>query len=219
MDSDNPHVFTNIPHGIGSAPLRGATGFAGPNYKCSPRFLNSGNGLLKMGELGAHWLSIYMVNMVELHFQIPLPVFSQYQNIKAKQWQGPEGVWVKQGNPITQPWSVVTQDQGQGADDPKPDFVYMKDNLVAYADTPGPSMVAHQHNSRVHVVQNFTGWVEGVPLQGGQPQRICEVVAWYSVVSVLNANWDNADAGVPDWQFMQDTKSGTGWVPAAPPSI
>ena len=65
--------------------------------------------------------------------------------------------------------------------------------------------------SWLHVIQNFTGWIEGTPVSGGQAERLCEVAAWYSIVSIVDSNWDNP-SGPPDWQRMGFNKTDTGWT-------
>ena len=65
-------------------------------------------------------------------------------------------------------------------------------------------------------MQNFTGWVEGRPRAGGATQRLTEVVAWYSVISVVNPQAADGGTGYESTGF---TRSGTGWVPTEHPGL
>jgi hypothetical protein len=86
--------------------------------------------------------------------------------------------------------------------------------LIAYYDNPGlPKQkigMIRPNASWVWLVQNFTGWIEGEPLRGGAAERLCDVAPWWTIVSVLNFNWQ--DPKLPgDWQFTAHDSSGTGW--------
>ncbi len=156
----------------------------------------------------------FIQNGVELQFSVTSDVVQQYRNLQPRQWSGPEAIYKKQGGPpLGTPWQRVLSGQGTGADDPYPQNILVQPNLVAYYDAPGPQMTGYTGNgvSWLHVIQNFTGWVEGTPATGGAPVRLCEVAAWYSIVSIVDANWQNP-AGPPDWQRMTFNKTGTGWT-------
>ncbi|WP_375494031.1 hypothetical protein [uncultured Nostoc sp.] len=185
---------------------------------CSEHFLNTGIGLTGT-QLGSRQVMTYIQNGVELQFEIDLAIFNQFHNFRPLQWAGPEAVWIKQGNPLTEQWQSLRQDSvGDSWDNPLPPFVFKQDNLVAYADTPGISLGPHAHNSQVHVIQNFTGWVVGEPVNGGNSEKLCQVMAWHSVISLANFNWNSSDAK-PSWQLMRDNQSGLGWVDISKPPV
>jgi hypothetical protein len=132
-------------------------------------------------------------------------------------------MWLKRGQPLGGDWTPVPQSGGGDADDPQPESVTRRPGRVDYYDSPGPSVLGIAPRdgaapSRAHVVQCFTGWIEGTPVGGAAPQRISPVVGWNSVVSLYNDRWD-ADGGVPHWQHMGTSGAGEGWVPVAPPSV
>lgn len=87
-------------------------------------------------------------------------------------------------------------------------------DVAAYYDSPGPDVVALYSArpllSRIVAKQNFTGWIEGQPTSGGSVQRLCDVAAWYSVVSLINVSDD--PRAVPRWQRFTSNEVGTGWV-------
>jgi hypothetical protein len=70
----------------------------------------------------------------------------------------------------------------------------------------------------LHVVQNFTGWVEGVPVAGGAAQQLCEPLAWFARVTAANTNWSTPSA-VPSWQRFGQNDSGRGWSPVGKPDF
>jgi hypothetical protein len=181
------------------------------------KFLNSGSGLTKcpLGEVG---MGTYIQNGVELQFEANSSALKNYRNIRPVQWAGSDSIWIKQKNPLTQTWQESHQSQCSGPDDPLPDFIARQGSIVAYGDSPGPNMVKHFKNSRVCAVQNFTGWILGEPLKGGSPQKISEVVAWHSIVSLANTNWSEPDK-TPSWQRTTDNRSAIGWADTGKPTL
>ncbi len=174
-------------------------------------FSNSGKSVLGF-DLGPDDSSIYKTNRVELQFKID-PALRQTYKLSARQWSGPEAYWIKQGPPLSVPWTAQTSGAGGGSDDPLLDFVKNDGALLAYYDSPGPdvSKYVDKRLSRIYVVQNFTGWVEGKPLRGGGAAvRLCEVVAWFSVVSLVCPNF--AETSTPQWQRFVGNDTGTGWT-------
>ncbi len=170
-------------------------------------FLNSGTGLTNRS-LGPT-RGLYMTNGVELKFEADRAALENYQNLQPLQWSGPESIWIKQGNFFENKWEKRLQTQGSGADNPLPQNVARQNNFIAYWDSPGPSILGHSKNSRVYVVQNFTGWIVGEPKNGGSSQRLSEVASWHSIVSLLNSN-GASPGSQPDWNMI-DNQSGTGW--------
>jgi hypothetical protein len=163
----------------------------------------------------------YFTQAVELQFDLDPSGFQRYRNLNPIQWSGPEAIWLKDGNPLFSPWQPIHQSQGTGFDKIEPQNIKRQGNVIAYYDNPGPSMISYfdRRPSRLYVVQNFTGWIVGEPLTGGSPQRLCDVVAWYSVIHLADGNWGKKDA-LPDWQRMYGDRSGTGWAdPNKPPSV
>lgn len=176
-------------------------------------FVNSGNGRTNH-PLGPTSQLLYMQNGVELQFEITPDVHTQYRDLRPRQWSGPEAVFKKQGGPpLGTPWIRVLSGPGTGADDPMPQNILTTPGLIAYYDAPGPSLTPHFGNrtSWLHVIQNFTGWIEGTPIRGGSPERLCDVAGWYSIVSIVDPNWDVPGA-VPQWQRMSYNATNTGWT-------
>jgi hypothetical protein len=195
-------------------------GGAAPTGVVHPgRFVNSGTSALGR-QLGFQGVGPFFLNGVEIVFDLDPGVRARYRDLRPRQWSGPEGVFFKTGVPLGSPWHVASNGPGGGADDPMPQSQRVTDQAVIFDDSPGPPMIAHAGHTWVHTVQNFTSWVEGVPLNGGSPQRLTEAMAWYSVISVVNPDAANTGAGSRGtYQSMGFTNTGPGWVPVAPPPL
>jgi hypothetical protein len=184
------------------------------------RFLNEGTGITGR-ELGPTGLLTFMMNGVELQFTISEKARREYRNLRPVQWAGPEAIWVKYGNPISGAWQTVSRSLGTGSDDPMPESVATRPDMIAYYDSPGPNLTGHLslRPSRIHAVQNFTGWVVGEAVTGGGMQRLCEVAAWHSVICLGDSNWnDHQQPAI--YSRIYPSGSGTGWTNASePPSI
>jgi len=181
------------------------------------KFLNSGTG--KTGRsLGISDGAIYRQNAVELQFEIDPAATKSYRNLRPKQWAGTEAVWIKTGHPLTVQFTLHRRSNGSGADDPEAQNIFTSPTLIAYYDAPGPNVGSFltTRPSRLYVVQNFTGWIVGDPIKGGVPEQLCEVAAWHSIVSLVDENWDDANA-VPKWQRTYGNKSSLGWGDTSKP--
>jgi len=184
------------------------------------RFLNQGTGLTQraLGEVGTF---LFIQNGVELQFELEPSVHTTHRNLRPVQWSGTEAIWVRREHPLTGPWTAVSQNQGAGPDDPLPQNILTTPTLIAYHDAPGPRMdrfLTHKP-TRVYVVQNFTGWIVGEPLQGGQPQPLCPVVAWHSIISLLDSVW-NEPGSIPHWDRVHGNVSALGWGDTSrPPTV
>lgn len=162
------------------------------------------------------------MNAVDLQFDIA-PGQTRYRDVRCRPWSGPEAVHVKRGHFFTAPWTTLSSGPGSGADDPLPQSVTLMPGLIAYSDSPGPNigpMVAAREGrpARVYTVQNFTGWIEGIPAGGNAPERITPVVAWYSIMHLRDANWQD-HAPPPQYTTLDLTGTEQGWRPTGPPSI
>jgi hypothetical protein len=176
-------------------------------------FINSGQGITGK-QLGPIWVApAYLANGVELQFAIPSSVSQKYAEITPMQWGGPEAIWVKYGHPLNPQWIKQFQSRGCGPDDPEKENVARSSGTLAYYDSPGPNIFSFtaRRPSRIKALQNFTGWVTGRPIRGGAPEKISNVASWYSVVALLDGNWQS-DASTPSWQRLPQNTSGTGWV-------
>ncbi len=161
-----------------------------------------------------------VLERVELVFDIDPGLLAHYDDVRPRQWSGPEAVYFKKGPPFTSPWHTALNDRGTGPDDPLPESRRTTAQSVVYDDAPGPVMSGRIKSTWVHAVQNFTGWVEGRPRTGGPAQQHCEVVPWHSVISVANPEAEaNGGSGAQAWQVTGFTRSGTGWVPLGPAPI
>lgn len=181
------------------------------------RFLNSGTG--RTGKtLGELPVAIYFTNAVELQFSVDPGIGAIYRNLRPRQWSGPESIWIKTGNPLQSQWTLRHRSQGSGADDPERENIVVAPDVVAYYDSPGPSVFSFvsPRVSRVHVVQNFTGWVEADRVREGRSERTCEAVSWHSVISLVDQNWSDTQA-TQQWVRISGNGSGVGWAPIEPP--
>jgi len=171
------------------------------------RFRNGGKAF--NGEaLGARDGAGFWLNAVELTFKVTDSIaVSRYRDIKAYQWAGPEAIWLQIGDGT---WMVHKSSQGSGEDPPLDDNRQTNLPTITYYDNPGIQIGMFQAfdargATRIHVVQNFTGWVVGYPTSGGGAQQISDVQPWYSRVSLVKAagKWSR-DLG--------RSGTGTGWV-------
>jgi hypothetical protein len=181
---------------------------------------NTGRGITGLN-LGETSQLTYIMNGVELQFKIESSAVAQYRNLRPVQYAGPEVIYGKRGSPLTSPWQTIHRSQSTGWDNPVPENVVSRGNIIAYYDSPGINVATYvgTPTSRLHVVQNFTGWVVGEPISGGGVRQLCDVAAWYSVVSLVNQNFDNPDAP-PSWNRFYGNRSGTGWAnTSTPPEI
>lgn len=186
------------------------------------QFLNAGSGVTRR-QLGSVGVGSVYGNGVELQFRIPPSVRQQYRNIRPTQWSGTEAIWVRRGLPLEGEWQSHRQSLGAGLDDPSSQNIVAQNNLIAYYDSPGPDILVgyllHNAPSRLYSVQNFTGWIVGEPVKGGGTRQLCPVVAWYSVVDLVNMNWEHPE-NPPQWQRLGDSRAGQGWAATnTPPSI
>jgi hypothetical protein len=176
------------------------------------KFLNTGEGLLKKS-LGFSNAGMFVLNAVEIQFSVTRIARQNYKNLRPAQWSGPESIWLKKGSPLSDKWENVHSGPGTGSDDPLADNILLADDVVAYYDAPGPNVTKYLNDrpSWIHVVQNFTGWVVGESVRGGQTENLCDAAAWHSVISVVDQNWAEKDK-TPFWQKVLMTRSGTGWA-------
>jgi hypothetical protein len=157
----------------------------------------------------------FWLRPVELQFSVGPGMFDQYRNLRPVNWSGTDAIWFKSGDPLSSPWHLYRKSGGIGLDGPEQGNAFVGMGLVAYYDNPG------LHLSKIHEIgpnvtwvwlaQNFTGWVEGQPIRGGPAERLCDVVAWWSIVSVANSNWQGPVQS-EDWNFTTGTDAGTGWT-------
>ncbi|NJN36219.1 MAG: hypothetical protein HC794_03125 [Nitrospiraceae bacterium] len=186
------------------------------------QFLNEGTGMVGR-QLGHVDVGTFMMNGVEFQFSVTEKAQHEYRQLRPRQWAGPEAVWVKYGNPLTARWEQVSRNNGRGRDDPEQESIVTRADRVAYFDSPGPNLTGHAAHrppsSRIYVAQNFTGWIEGEPSRGGPAERLCDVVAWHSIVSLANMNWNNnsQDAGTANYQRIHPNVTRLGWTDVATP--
>ncbi len=179
------------------------------------RFSNSGTSQLGR-TLGFHGSGPYLTNGIEIVFALDPGARARYASLRPRQWSGPEAVFFKTGQPLGSAWQTMSRGNGSGPDDPLLESQRVDNHAVIYDDSPGPSVLGHIGHTWIHAVQNFTGWVEGRPTSGGGSRRLTEVVAWHSVVSVVNPD---AGSGAGSYRPMGFTRSGTGWVPTDAPNL
>jgi hypothetical protein len=177
----------------------------------SSRFFNFGTQLTGK-PLGYLNMGIAWVNAVELQFFLNPSEASAYRNIEPKQWAGPDKVSVKYGNPLTSPWQTHSENVlGSGPDDPVPQNQLIRQDVVAFYDSPGPTatMFPKAWPSRIYAVQNFTAWINGTD-SAGWTRPLCGVLAWYSVVHIANEHWAAPNV-LPNYLPYAGNQSGTGW--------
>lgn len=170
----------------------------------------SGKGLTG-GQLGPVDALTFRMNGVELQFDINPAVASRYRNLRPKQWSGTDAIWVKRGSILGGKWNLKRHSRGSGEDSPESVNIVTRNKVIAFYDSPGPNVYhfLKSRPSRVHVIQNFTSWIEGAPISGGPPKRLNEVLAWYSVVSLADENWGKK---TPKWVRFYGNRIGTGWT-------
>ena len=139
-------------------------------------------------------------------------------NLIPRQWSGPEATYTSDQS-VGGPWNTLLNDSGTGTDDPLPQNPSVTPSTVTYYDAPGPQVIpilnADPKVKRVHSVQNFTGWVEGVPVAVAAGQRISDILAWHSVMSLVMVS----DDPELDFQPLPLTGSEMGWVDTGPPQV
>ena len=130
----------------------------------------------------------------------------RYRNLKPYQWSGPDSIWLQRGDAS---WALYRSTSGGGADPPLDENGETALPTIKYYDNPGFQLGQFQSfdsqgATRIHVVQNFTGWVVGYPVRGGDAEQLSETVGWHSRVSIAKI----------DGKWSRDlTRSGatTGW--------
>ena len=196
----------------GAAP----TASGGSSLLGAGTFANSGPPTF--GPLGYFAQVGYYENGVQLTFPAGAAA-GAYTNLTPRQWSGPEATYTSDQS-VGGPWNTLLNDSGTGTDDPLPQNQSVTPSTVTYYDAPGPQVIpilnADPKVKRVHSVQNFTGWVEGVPVGGGPAQRISDILAWHSVMSLVMVS---DDPSKPDFQPLPLTGSGMGWVDTGPPQV
>ncbi len=178
------------------------------------KFLNKGTGV--MGRtLAPTFVLGFWVTPVELQFAIDPAIYESYRNLRPVNWSGTDAIWFKSGDLFSSPWQRHSSSNGIGADGPDPGNSKITQDLIAYYDNPGlPQRIINRirpNASWVWLVQNFTGWIEGEPIKGGPAERLCEMAAWWSIVSVANAKWQDPTQQ-DGWTLTSGTDSGTGWA-------
>jgi len=175
------------------------------------RFLNNGSGRTQRS-LGEVSTLTFIQNGVELQFEIDAAVLTTHRNLRPVQWSGTEAIWVRRNHPLDGPWTAMRQSRGAGSDDPLPVNIVTTPNVIAYYDSPGPNMTMFLTPKpvRVYVVQNFTGWIVGEPVRGGQAEALCPVVAWHSILNLGDSDWSEPGA-MPHWIRLAGSRSELGW--------
>jgi hypothetical protein len=185
-------------------------------------FRNKGSGHLRQA-LGNVVAATCYTTAMEIAFRIPADIQKKYEDLTARQWAGPDVIWKKTGDPLASSWIIVGRSTS-GAnhdDDPESESIFSTTDGMGYFDSPGPDVSKYigQQISRLHVIQLFTGWIQGTPVSGGDPKRLCPVVSWYSRVSIGNYNWQDREA-IADWDFFAPSGSGLGWLDLKnPPAV
>lgn len=182
------------------------------------KFLNQGTGLFNR-TLGVLDSLGFMMNAVELQFLLGDGVRTRYPRLKIVQWSGTESVWCKEGDVYKAPWKQVSSSRGSGDDSPDPGNVTSQGGVIAFYDSPGvqSGKAAYQAYSMLYVVQNFTAWVDS---DDGNGERIGELAAWHSVVSLINNQWRDRQA-TRGWRRYYGNHTGLGWedTSKAPPEV
>lgn len=172
--------------------------------------------------LGSQVVLTYYLNGVELRFALH-EAESQFTAIRPRQYGGPEAKWVLHGNPSdVSAFRVVHEGPGPGWDDPLPESVTRSAGRIGYRDSPGPEiggliLAPEGPPARIYCVQNFTGWIEGVPTGGGGPLRISPTANWYSIVGLVNTSWEARDRP-PRYVHTSQSQTGLGWRPTTAPT-
>ena len=172
--------------------------------------------------LGFQIAVAYYMNGVELRFALH-GAEAQFTRIRPRQYGGPEAKWVLHGDPNdVSAFRSLHEGAGPGWDDPLAESVARRPDAVAYRDTPGPevgllTLDPSGPPARVYCVQNFTGWIEGVPTSGGSALRISPAVSWYSIVSLVNVNRE-APERPPRYVPIFQNEAGLGWRPTTAPT-
>jgi hypothetical protein len=178
------------------------------------KFLNKGQGVMGRSLEPVFVLGFWVIP-VELQFSIDPATYDQHRNLRPVNWSGTDAIWFKSGNPLSSLWQLHSNSKGIGPDGPDAGNTLIGRDVIAYYDNPGLPLQKireiRPNASWVWLVQNFTGWIEGEPIQNGPAERLCDVAAWWSIVSVTNFSWQ--DPKLPgDWQLTSGTGSGTGWA-------
>jgi hypothetical protein len=179
-------------------------------------FVNAGVGM-SGNQLGETIVVTFHVNAVELHFTIRPPARAAFNNLRPVQWDGPSVIWVKHGHPATAPWVQHAFSLSTGDDDPLPQCIIDTPDIIGFYDIPGPdtSKFLALRPSRIRATENFTAWIAGTPVLGGPEVRLCPVAAWFSIVDIIDDNWDNPNV-LPSWRRW-DSSSALGWGTTATP--
>src|SRR5882757_885588 len=147
----------------------------------------SGAGEFRRG-LGPKVGLPHMVNAVELLFDVDGAIRSRYSAFVARQWLGPEAHWIKRGSPLFSPWIKVTPPPTSNFDDsPDPGNVLDRGSDIVYYDNPGPNpfLALYAGATRIQVVQNFTGWIDGKAIATGASENLVGApAAWFSIVDI-----------------------------------
>jgi hypothetical protein len=100
-----------------------------------------------------------------------------------------------------------------GGDDPELPNVKDAGAVFAYYDNPGPNIfnTLYAGVRRICVLQTFTGWIEGVPREGGAPVALTEVAPWFSRVDIVNLSTDAGVKNPSNWNFNYLTEAGKNW--------
>jgi hypothetical protein len=186
---------------------------------CNESLQNTGTGLTG-NRLGGISTGVIFANAVEIQFRFDFSSFPGFR-FKPVQWAGPDAVWVKRGDPLSATWdSPVSHPAGTGPDDPLEDVIFRGPNVVAFYDSPGPYVyeLGAGNFSRYVVMFDFTASVVGDPMPGGATQRVCQDIAWHSIVSLANLNWNTPDAG-PNWNIISGSEADIGWVDITKPPV
>lgn len=171
----------------------------------------SGVGMTKR-TLGPSNVLGFFLNAVELQFAIDPTIRGNFSAFRARQTSGAEVHWVKRGSLLGSPWLKVGSASG-GPDDPDPNNVADLVSTIAYFDSPGPTPGNSRYAgaTRIQVVQNFTGWIEGKSAASGNFVSLTDSPAsWFSVVDIANGNWDGSSGDQPSWTFTAATTAGAG---------
>jgi hypothetical protein len=173
----------------------------------------TGSSRIKGQPLGFFVTGTYYHNGVEITFPLAKGASDMYSGLTPRQVAGPEAEYLTTRS--NHAWVTLMRDSGTGDDDPLPQNRGMYTDAAMYYDSPGPNVgpiVAGTPDfHRVYCVQNFTGWLEGDPPNGGSPQRLTEMIAWHSIVDV------EREGDTYRMNPTDRTRVGTGWSGLDPP--